>query len=90
MPARFVHLHLHSEFSLVDSTIRLPQLIKRCAALELPAVAVTDLSNLFGLIKFYKEAQKAGIKPIAGSDVIVQATDGSLSRLTLLCRNREG
>ncbi|SDD11686.1 DNA polymerase III subunit alpha [Aquimonas voraii] len=90
MPARFVHLHLHSEFSLVDSTIRLPQLIKRCAALELPAVAVTDLSNLFGLIKFYKEAQKAGIKPIAGSDVIVQAADGSLSRLTLLCRNREG
>ncbi|MBE5314360.1 MAG: DNA polymerase III subunit alpha [Xanthomonadales bacterium] len=90
MPVRFVHLHLHSEFSLVDSTIRLPQLIKRCAALELPAVAVTDLSNLFGLIKFYKEAQKAGIKPIAGSDVIVQATDGSLSRLTLLCRNREG
>ena len=90
MPARFVHLHLHSEFSLVDSTIRLPQLIKRCAALELPAVAVTDLSNLFGLIKFYKEAQKAGIKPVAGSDVIVQAADGSLSRLTLLCRNREG
>jgi DNA polymerase-3 subunit alpha len=90
MPARFVHLHLHSEFSLVDSTIRLPQLIKRCAALELPAVAVTDLSNLFGLIKFYKEAQKAGIKPVAGSDVIVQAYDGSLSRLTLLCRNREG
>lgn len=90
MPARFVHLHLHSEFSLVDSTIRLPQLIKRCAALELPAVAVTDLSNLFGLIKFYKEAQKAGIKPVAGSDVIVQAADGNLSRLTLLCRNREG
>jgi DNA polymerase-3 subunit alpha len=90
MPARFVHLHLHSEFSLVDSTIRLPQLIKRCAALELPAVAVTDLSNLFGLIKFYKEAQKAGIKPIAGSDVIVQADDGTLSRLSLLCRNREG
>ena len=90
MPARFVHLHLHSEFSLVDSTIRLPQLIKRCAVLELPAVAVTDLSNLFGLIKFYKEAQKAGIKPVAGSDLIVQAADGSLSRLTILCRNREG
>lgn len=90
MPARFVHLHLHSEFSLVDSTIRLPALIKRCAALELPAVAATDLSNLFGLIKFYKEAQKAGIKPVAGSDIIVQAADGGLSRLTLLCRNHEG
>jgi DNA polymerase III subunit alpha len=90
MAARFVHLHLHSEYSLVDSTIRLPQLIKRCAALGQPAVAVTDLSNLFGLIKFYKEAQKAGIKPLAGSDVIVQAEGGAASRLTLLCRDREG
>jgi len=90
MAARFVHLHLHSEYSLVDSTIRLPQLAQRCAELELPAVAVTDLSNLFGLIKFYKEAQKAGIKPVAGSDLIVQAAGGEPSRLTLLCRDRAG
>jgi DNA polymerase III alpha subunit len=84
MPARFVHLHLHSEFSLVDSTIRLSPLIKRCVALGLPAVAVTDLSNFFGLVKFYKEAQKSGVKPIAGSDVIVQLPGGAPSRLTLL------
>ncbi|WP_395789878.1 DNA polymerase III subunit alpha [Aquimonas sp.] len=90
MAARFVHLHLHSEYSLVDSTIRLSPLIKRCVALGLPAVAVTDLSNFFGLVKFYKEAQKSGIKPIAGSDVIVQLPSGAPSRLTLLCRNREG
>ncbi|MEO6137832.1 MAG: PHP domain-containing protein, partial [Luteimonas sp.] len=67
MSARFVHLHLHSEYSLVDSTIRIPELVARCVALGQPAVAVTDQNNLFALVKFYKAAEAAGIKPIIGA-----------------------
>jgi len=65
----FVHLRVHSEYSVVDGTVRIPELIRRVAQLGQPAVALTDLSNVFGLIKFYKEARSAGIKPIAGCDV---------------------
>ena len=60
MTPRFVHLHLHSEFSLSDSTIRIKPLAKRCAELGLPAVAITDQGNLFALVKFYKAAEGAG------------------------------
>ena len=90
MSARFAHLHLHSEYSLTDSTIRLPELVKACASRGLPAVAVTDQSNLFALVKFYKAAQSAGIKPIAGADVLAEMEDGSLAHFTLLCRDRQG
>ena len=90
MPARFVHLHLHSEYSLVDSTIRIPELVAACAARGLPAVALTDQNNLFALVKFYKDAEKAGIKPIAGSDVLVADGAAAPSRLTLLCRDHAG
>ncbi|MEO1991412.1 MAG: PHP domain-containing protein, partial [Pirellulales bacterium] len=65
MPISFVHLHLHSEFSLVDGTVRLKKLIERSHELGMPAVAVTDHSNLFALVKFYKNAVASGIKPIA-------------------------
>ncbi|MCB1577937.1 MAG: PHP domain-containing protein, partial [Xanthomonadales bacterium] len=62
MPADFVHLHVHSEYSLVDSTIRIDQLVAACAAAGMPAVALTDQVNLFALVKFYSAAEKAGIK----------------------------
>jgi len=90
MSARFVPLHLHSEYSLVDSTIRIPELVAACVARGLPAVAVTDQNNLFALVKFYKDAEKAGIKPIAGADVLVAEGTAAPSRLTLLCRDRDG
>ncbi len=90
MSARFVHLHLHSEYSLVDSTIRIPELVGRCVALRQPAVAVTDQNNLFALVKFYKAAEAAGIKPIIGADVLLAEGKEAPSRLTLLCRDREG
>ena len=64
-PTPFVHLRVHSEFSVVDGTVRIPDLIKRVAKLGQPAVALTDLSNLFGLIKFYKGARGAGVKPLS-------------------------
>ena len=68
-PTLFVHLRCHSEFSVVDGTARIPALISRARAYGQPALALTDLANLFGWIKFYKAARKAGIKPIVGSDV---------------------
>ncbi|HMM66371.1 MAG TPA: DNA polymerase III subunit alpha [Dokdonella sp.] len=92
MPADFVHLHVHSEYSLVDSTIRIDQLVAACAAAGMPAVALTDQVNLFALVRFYAAAEKAGIKPIAGSDVWVAdpADRGKPHRLTLLCQDLEG
>ena len=92
MPQPFVHLHLHSEFSLVDSTLRIKQLVERAKQLGMPAVAVTDQFNMFGLVKFYRAAVAAGIKPIAGADVLVSPADDPehASRLVLLCQNNEG
>ena len=92
MPEPFVHLHLHSEFSLVDSTLRLKQLVKRARELGMPAIAVTDQFNMFALVKFYRAAVAAGIKPIAGADVLISNPDDPdhASRLVLLCQNREG
>ncbi|MFT4197097.1 MAG: DNA polymerase III subunit alpha [Pseudoxanthomonas sp.] len=105
MSARFVHLHVHTEFSLADSTIRVPEkpdyarpdkagdrpnLLSRAVQLQTPALAVTDLDNLFALVKFYKAAEAVGIKPIAGADVRVAEGDESPWTLTLLCRDHAG
>ncbi|HEV2966013.1 MAG TPA: DNA polymerase III subunit alpha [Chthoniobacterales bacterium] len=67
----FVHLHLHTEYSLLDGAIRMRELMKKAAEYEMPAVAVTDHGNLFGAIEFYQEATKAGIKPIIGCEAYV-------------------
>ncbi|GHH51760.1 MULTISPECIES: DNA polymerase III subunit alpha [Gammaproteobacteria] len=102
--SRFVHLHIHTEFSMADSTIRVPEkpdqadpkkakqanLLSRAVELDLPALAVTDLNNMFALVKFYKAAESVGIKPIAGADVMIATPDQAPWRLTLLCRDREG
>ena len=89
MTARFVHLRLHSEFSLTDSTVRIDELVAACAKRGMPALALTDDSNVFALLKFFKAAEKAGVQPIAGADVWVQDGDDP-ARLTLLCADREG
>jgi len=88
----FVHLRLHSEFSLVDGIVRLKPMVKQCASLGLPAVAVTDLCNLYGLVKFYKAAQGAGIKPICGSDFWLEGRtpEDPPSQICLLVRNTQG
>jgi DNA polymerase-3 subunit alpha len=92
MSHTFVHLHLHSEYSLVDSTLRLKQLVSRTRELGMPAVAVTDQGNMFALVKFYKAAIGAGIKPLAGADVLIRSLEDPdhPTRLVLLCQNREG
>src|SRR6266704_802065 len=67
----FVHLHLHTEYSLLDGSIRMKELMKKVAEYKMPAVAITDHGNLFGAIEFYQEAQRAGVKPIIGCEVYV-------------------
>jgi DNA polymerase-3 subunit alpha len=95
----FVHLHLHTEYSLVDSVVRIqsesegvPGLMDAVATMGMPAVALTDQSNLFAMVKFYRAAQAAGIKPIIGVDLLIHETGerAEPSRLVLLCQNHVG
>ncbi len=88
----FIHLRLHSEFSILDSTIRINEVLAKAAADKMPALALTDLSNVFGLVKFYQNASKHGIKPIIGCDVwVTNETDRDKSfRLLMLCQSFDG
>ena len=90
MPTPFVHLNVHSEFSLVDSTVRIKPLVKQAAQLGQPAIAMTDLNNLFAAVKFYRAADAAGIKPILGAQLDMADGNGPSSRITLLCKNHQG
>jgi DNA polymerase-3 subunit alpha len=87
----FVHLHLHSEFSLVDGVVRIQRLMEAVAESGMPAVALTDENNLFGMVRFYKAAMAKGIKPLVGVDAWVDGSDQSgPSRIALLCQNEAG
>ncbi|NNF15330.1 MAG: DNA polymerase III subunit alpha [Gammaproteobacteria bacterium] len=88
----FVHLRVHSEFSLCDSVVRLKPLMKAVGERDMPAVAVTDECNLFAIIKAYKAAARAGIKIIIGVDLWLadHREDKTCGRLTLLCQNLDG
>src|SRR5437870_3648572 len=95
----FVHLHLHTEYSLLDGAIRMKELMKKAAEFKMPAVAMTDHGNLFGAIEFYQEAHRAGIKPIIGCEAYIAPgshKDRPASRrdaayhFTLLAQNETG
>jgi len=88
----FVHLRLHTEYSLVDGIVRINALAAACAAARMPAVAVTDQSNLFAMVKFYRAAQAHGVKPIVGVDAWLREPGerAEPSRLTLLCQDLHG
>lgn len=73
---KFIHLRNHTEYSLVDGIIRVKPLVKRVAELAMPAIGVTDQSNLFATVKFYRAALAAGIKPIIGADVQIRDSVG--------------
>ncbi|MBI3574269.1 MAG: DNA polymerase III subunit alpha, partial [Gammaproteobacteria bacterium] len=92
MSMPFVHLRVHSEFSLSDSVVRIPDLAATARTQGMPAVALTDLNNLFGVVKFYREAVAAGIKPVVGADVYLEnaADPHKPFRLLFLCQNLEG
>ncbi len=89
---QFIHLRLHSEYSIADGLVRIDDLVKAAAADSQPALAVTDLSNLFGMVKFYKAARGKGVQPIVGCDVWITNDDDrdKPSRLLLLVKNRDG
>ncbi len=89
---RFVHLRLHTEYSLVDGIVRVPDLMAAVAAAGMPAVALTDQSNLFAMVKFYKEAQAAGVEA-ADRRRCVDSRAGERappSRIVFLCQNLVG
>lgn len=89
----FVHLRLHSEFSVVDGTNRIEEIVKAAAADAQPALGISDLNNLFGAIKFYKEARGAGLKPVVGCELMLQGAGGdpaALSRVVVLVQNHAG
>ncbi|MCF6807839.1 DNA polymerase III subunit alpha [Thiotrichales bacterium 19S9-11] len=90
MAINFVHLKVHSEYSLTDSTIRHANLLDIAIKRQIPAVAITDICNLFGTIKFYKKALSKGIKPIIGVDLIIESEDKTPASLTLLAENETG
>ncbi|AUM68483.1 DNA polymerase III subunit alpha [Pseudomonas fluorescens] len=92
MPASFVHLRLHTEYSLVDGLVRIKPLVKTLVGMNMPAVAVTDQNNMCSLVKFYKAAMGAGIKPICGADLWLsnKDPDAPLSRISLLVMNAMG
>ncbi|MEO5797684.1 MAG: DNA polymerase III subunit alpha, partial [Rhodoferax sp.] len=89
----FVHLRLHTEFSVVDGTNRIDDTVKVAAKDQQPALAITDLSNLFGALKFYKEARGKGVKPVIGAEIFLegQGLDATaLSRVIVLVQNKQG
>src|SRR5881397_1079137 len=88
----FVHLRMHSEYSVTDGIVRIEQAVKRAAADGMPALALTDSANLFGMVKFYGAARAAGVKPIVGADCWVQneADRDKPHRVLLLCASRAG
>ncbi len=84
---QFVHLGIHSEYSITDSIIRIPDLVKAAAEDKMPALALTDLSNMHAAVKFYNACLKHGIKPIFGSDLRLGEEN---QRVQLLAMNQEG
>jgi len=92
MKPEFVHLRVHSEYSLVDGIVKIKPLVKRIAGLNMPAVALTEQSNLFSLVKFYRAAEGQGIKPIMGADINVynEKEPENPFYLTLLAQNQKG
>ncbi|MDO9519837.1 MAG: DNA polymerase III subunit alpha [Pseudohongiella sp.] len=91
-PTQFVHLNVHTEFSIVDGLVRVDELIEKVSSLDMPAVSVTDHGNLFAMIKFYSAALSAGIKPVCGCDVLIENPErpDRPHVLTLLVKNLEG
>ncbi len=89
----FVHLRLHSEYSVVDGTNRIDEIVQAAQTDSQPALALTDLNNLFGAIKFYRQARSQGVKPLMGAEIWLEGLGqdlGQLSKMILLVQNQQG
>lgn len=89
---RFIHLRVHSDYSMIDGLAKTGPLVKKVAAMGMPALAITDFTNLCGLVKFYGATHGAGVKPIIGADFFVESDQlgDEIAHLTVLARNNEG
>ncbi|WP_339387476.1 DNA polymerase III subunit alpha [Vibrio caribbeanicus] len=89
---KFIHLRVHSDFSMVDGLSKVPALVKKVAEMGMPAVALTDFTNLCGLVKFYGSAHSSGVKPIIGADFLMQSEEfgEELTRITVLAADNLG
>lgn len=89
---KFVHLRVHSDYSMIDGLSKVPPLVKKVAEMDMPAMALTDFTNLCGLVKFYGTAHNCGVKPIIGADFIMQSEEfaDELTKLTVLATNNVG
>ncbi|CAH8201670.1 DNA polymerase III subunit alpha [Vibrio aestuarianus] len=89
---KFVHLRVHSDYSMIDGLSKVPPLVKKVAEMGMPAMALTDFTNLCGLVKFYGTAHNCGVKPIIGADFIMQSEEfaDELTKLTVLATNNVG
>ncbi|RSD31777.1 DNA polymerase III subunit alpha [Vibrio pectenicida] len=89
---KFIHLRVHSDFSMIDGLSKVPPLVKEVAKMGMPAVALTDFTNLCGLVKFYTTAHGCGVKPIIGADFVMQSAQfgEELTRLTILASDNQG
>jgi DNA polymerase III subunit alpha len=94
VPSPFVHLHVHSEYSILDGACRIPALVEKAERLEMPAVALTDHGSLAGMVELYREARQRGVKPLIGCEVYVaddrRAQTKGYAHLTLLAESNEG
>ena len=95
--SQFVHLHLHTDYSMLDGACDVEKLVKRVKELGMPAVAMTDHGNLFGAAKFYNAAKGAGVHPVIGCEVYVsqqghktRSDTDRYNHLVLLCENQQG
>ena len=97
----FVHLHLHTQFSLLDGALRLKQLFKRAVEYKMPAIAMTDHGNMFGAVDFYTQAKEHGVKPVIGCEVyiapksrfdktVIKGVQDASYHLILLAKNSKG
>ena len=92
MNDKFIHLNLHTEYSLLDSTIRIKSLLAAAVKQQMPALVITDHNNLFALVKFYRAAMQRGVKPVIGAEILLQNPQNSKHpfHAILLCKDKQG
>ena len=90
--SHYIHLRCHSEFSITDGIVKIEDYVKKAVEKNMPAIAISDLSNLFGAVKFYKKATKSGVKPLIGCELWLEneIKRDEPYRILTLCKNKEG